>query len=47
MNQLHHYFAPEFLNRFDGIIEFKALKKEELLSIVSLMIRDVNDQINH
>ena len=45
LNQLHHYFAPEFLNRFDGIIEFQALSKENLLSIVSLMISDLNDQI--
>ncbi|MHC5267625.1 ATP-dependent Clp protease ATP-binding subunit [Enterococcus sp. LJL98] len=45
LNQLHHYFAPEFLNRFDGIIEFQALSKENLLSIVSLMIEEVNQQI--
>ncbi|GGI66018.1 AAA family ATPase [Enterococcus alcedinis] len=45
LNQLHHYFAPEFLNRFDGIIEFKELSKENLLSIVSLMIDEVNEQI--
>lgn len=45
LNQLHHYFAPEFLNRFDGIIEFKALSKENLLSIVSLMLDEVNGQI--
>lgn len=42
LNQLNNYFTPEFLNRFDGIIEFKALSKKNLLSIVSLMLDDVN-----
>ena len=46
LNQLHHYFAPEFLNRFDGIVEFKELSKENLLAIVSLMIDEVNDQLS-
>lgn len=46
LNQLHHYFAPEFLNRFDGIIEFKELSKENLLTIVSLMIDEVNEQLS-
>ncbi len=46
LNQLHHYFAPEFLNRFDGIVEFKELSKENLLAIVSLMIDEVNEQLS-
>ena len=29
LNQLNNYFTPEFLNRFDGIIEFKALSKRK------------------
>jgi len=45
LNQLNNYFSPEFLNRFDGIIEFKALSKENLLAIVSLMIDEVNEQL--
>ena len=45
LNQLNNYFTPEFLNRFDGIIEFKALSKENLLSIVSLMLADVNQTL--
>lgn len=45
LNQLDNYFAPEFLNRFDGIVEFDALSKEHLLSIVTLMIEEVNQQI--
>ena len=30
------------MNRFDGIIEFKALSKDNLLQIVNLMLDDVN-----
>ena len=43
LGQLKDFFKPEFLNRFDGIIEFKALSKENLLEIVSLMLADVNN----
>lgn len=42
LGQLNNFFTPEFLNRFDGIIEFKALSKENLLRIVSLMLDEVN-----
>ncbi|MDT2848637.1 AAA family ATPase [Vagococcus carniphilus] len=42
LGQLSNFFKPEFLNRFDGIIEFSPLSKENLLSIVSLMLNDVN-----
>jgi ATP-dependent Clp protease ATP-binding subunit ClpE len=45
LNQLNNYFTPEFLNRFDGIIEFKSLSKENLLSIVSLMLDEVNQTL--
>ncbi|KAF1305393.1 AAA family ATPase [Enterococcus saccharolyticus] len=45
LNQLHNYFTPEFLNRFDGIIEFQPLSKENLLTIVSLMLDEVNDML--
>ena len=45
LNQLNNYFSPEFLNRFDGIIEFKALSKENLLHIVELMLKEVNDML--
>lgn len=43
LGQLNQFFKPEFLNRFDGIVEFKALDKEHLLEIVDLMLQDVND----
>ena len=45
LNQLNNYFTPEFLNRFDGIIEFRALSKENLMSIVSLMLNEVNEML--
>jgi ATP-dependent Clp protease ATP-binding subunit ClpA len=35
-------FRPEFLNRFDEIIMFRPLKKDELLQVVDLIIKDVN-----
>ncbi|MEO1772795.1 ATP-dependent Clp protease ATP-binding subunit ClpE [Enterococcus sp. 665A] len=45
LGQLKDFFAPEFLNRFDGIIEFSPLNKESLMEIVSLMINDVNSML--
>lgn len=42
LGQLNNFFTPEFLNRFDGIIEFSTLSKEDLLQIVSLMLNEVN-----
>ena len=45
LGQLGDFFSPEFMNRFDGIIEFSALSKENLLKIVDLMLGDVNQQI--
>ena len=40
--KLAFYFRPEFLNRFNGIIEFNALTPEDLSDIFNLMISDVN-----
>ncbi len=45
LNQLNNYFTPEFLNRFDGIVEFQSLSKGNLLSIVSLMLDEVNQTL--
>ncbi|WP_338405053.1 ATP-dependent Clp protease ATP-binding subunit [Lacticaseibacillus rhamnosus] len=45
LNQLGNYFKPEFLNRFDDIVEFKPLSKDDLLKIVSLMINDTNNNL--
>ncbi|WJQ13144.1 AAA family ATPase [Geobacillus stearothermophilus] len=41
LDSLSAYFKPEFLNRFDAIIEFKPLEKAHLLEIVDLMLADV------
>lgn len=45
LDQLDDFFNPEFMNRFDGIIEFNSLSKDDLLKIVDLMLDDVNNQI--
>ena len=45
LDQLGNYFKPEFLNRFDYIVEFKPLSKDDLLKIVSLMINDTNNNL--
>ena len=42
IDKLTNYFKPEFLNRFDDIVQFNALTKEDLMKIVNLMIADVN-----
>lgn len=41
LDTLQQYFKPEFLNRWDNIIEFKQLEKEHLLQIVDLMLQEV------
>ena len=46
LGELGNFFSPEFMNRFDGIIEFKALSKENLLQIVDLMLEDVNKRLS-
>jgi ATP-dependent Clp protease ATP-binding subunit ClpA len=38
-------FKPEFLNRFDEIVMFRPLKKDELLQVVDLMIKKVNQTL--
>jgi len=45
MNRLSEFFKPEFLNRFDGIVEFNSLTKDNLLKIVDLMLADTNKMI--
>ena len=46
LGELGNFFSPEFMNRFDGIIEFKALSKDSLLQIVELMLADVNKRLS-
>ncbi len=45
LTHLKDFFKPEFLNRFDGIVEFDALKKDDLLHIVDLMLDEVYDML--
>jgi len=47
MSHLKDFFNPEFLNRFDGIVEFKELSKENLMKIVLLMLDDVNNMLSY
>ncbi|HEL0016826.1 ATP-dependent Clp protease ATP-binding subunit [Streptococcus equi] len=47
LGELSHFFSPEFMNRFDGIIEFQPLSKDNLLHIVHLMLDDVNHRLAH
>ena len=42
MERIAPYFRPEFLNRFNGVIEFNHLSKEDLKKIVDLMLAQVN-----
>ncbi|MDM8102331.1 MULTISPECIES: ATP-dependent Clp protease ATP-binding subunit [Oceanobacillus] len=41
MENLSTYFKPEFLNRFDAIVNFNELKEKDLLQIVDLMLHDL------
>jgi clpE len=45
LEKLSNYFRPEFLNRLDGIIEFNALSKENLINIVDIMIDEIDQAI--
>ncbi|MGT2686166.1 AAA family ATPase [Streptococcus porcinus] len=45
MDRLAPYFRPEFLNRFNALIEFKSLTKDDLKAIVNLMLDEVDKTI--
>lgn len=45
MDRLKPYFRPEFLNRFNAVIEFSHLGKEDLAEIVDLMLDEVNQTL--
>ncbi|EEI25079.1 hypothetical protein HMPREF0519_0795, partial [Lentilactobacillus hilgardii DSM 20176 = ATCC 8290] len=45
IDKLTNYFKPELLNRFDDIVEFNPLTKENLQKIVGLMIDEVNGML--
>ena len=46
MDRLKPYFRPEFLNRFNAVIEFSHLNKEDLSKIVDLMLIEVNKTLS-
>lgn len=46
MERISPYFRPEFLNRFNGVIEFSHLSKDDLSEIVDLMLDEVNQTIS-
>ncbi|HFI0447303.1 TPA: AAA family ATPase [Streptococcus suis] len=45
MDRIAPYFRPEFLNRFNAVIEFKHLDKEDLKAIVELLLKQVNNTL--
>lgn len=45
LDSLSSYFKPEFLNRFDNIIEFAKLEKEHIRQIVDILINDLTDML--
>ena len=45
MDRLKQFFRPEFLNRFNAVIEFSHLNKEDLSKIVDLMLAEVNQTL--
>ena len=46
IDRLKPYFRPEFLNRFNAVIEFSHLSKEDLSKIVDLMLVEVNKTLS-
>ncbi|KEZ52686.1 ATP-dependent Clp protease ATP-binding subunit [Metabacillus indicus] len=46
LESLGSFFKPEFLNRFDSIIEFKSLEKTDLLQIVDIMLDELQETLN-
>ncbi|AZV47998.1 MULTISPECIES: ATP-dependent protease ATP-binding subunit ClpE [Bacillus] len=45
IDSLSMFFKPEFLNRFDSIIEFRSLEKEHLVKIVSLLLGELEETL--
>ncbi|WP_155964734.1 AAA family ATPase [Streptococcus ruminantium] len=45
MERIVPYFRPEFLNRFNAVIEFKHLEREDLRAIVDLLLSQVNNTL--
>ncbi len=47
LDQLKKTFRPEFLNRIDGTVVFRALTKEQIKQIVELMLSEVQERLRH
>lgn len=47
IESLSNYFKPEFLNRFDSIIEFSQLQKDHLVAIVDIMIGELSEMLRY
>ena len=45
LDEMKHRFKPEFLNRIDDIIVFKALNKENVKNIIRLVLNDINKKL--
>ncbi|GAA0324528.1 ATP-dependent protease ATP-binding subunit ClpE [Bacillus carboniphilus] len=45
LESLGSYFKPEFLNRFDNIIQFNKLKETELVQIVDILLKELEDTL--
>ena len=45
LDEMKHRFKPEFLNRIDDIIVFKALGKESIKNIVNLILEGINERL--
>ena len=45
LDEMKHRFKPEFLNRIDDIIVFKALRKESVKNIVNLILEGINERL--
>ena len=46
LESLGAFFKPEFLNRFDSIIQFNSLSKDELLQIVDLLFNELTNTVS-
>ncbi|AVM23565.1 ATP-dependent Clp protease ATP-binding subunit [Bacillus pumilus] len=45
IDSLSAYFKPEFLNRFDSIIQFDSLNRDDLVKIVDLLLNELSEQL--
>lgn len=44
---LMRFFRPEFLNRVDDIVVFKALQEEQIKDIVKLILKELSDRLQN